>query len=318
MIQAVALSGPTASGKTSLSLSLAEKFGMEIISCDSMQIYRHMDIGTAKAAKEERARVPHHLIDILEPSECYSAEDYAKDALACAKQIEKRGSRPLFVGGTGLYLDAVLRGGEWQTPPTSPAYHEKYEEQTKTEEGRLALYERLLTVDPVSAAATHPNNVRRVLRALEIYDLTGISKSEWDKKSKEQKGPFDVAHLTLDAHDRDFLYKRADLRIDEMMKAGLLEEVKNLYGKGFLTPQSTAAQAIGYKELRGVLDGKISLDEAVEQLKLSTRHYIKRQLTWFHATDAVRIYIDTEDGCERSFSSILSDAEDAVLRKFPD
>ncbi len=316
MIKAVALTGPTASGKTSLSLSIAERFGMEILSCDSMQIYRRMDIGTAKATPAERARVPHHLLDIREPDERFSAQDYADEALAVAREVEMRGAHPLFVGGTGLYLDAVLRGSG-ETPPSSPDYRARFEAETKTEEGRKKLFERLTAVDPESAAATHENNVRRVLRALEIFDATGIPKSEWDRRSKERKSEFDVCCLTLDAHDRETLYRRADLRVDRMLEDGLLDEVRTLYRDGFLPPDSTAAQAIGYKELLGVVGGGVSLAEAKEQLLVATRHYVKRQLTWFRGTPA-RVYIDTEDGKERSESEIFSDAERLILQHFPE
>ena len=305
---ALALTGPTASGKTALSLSLAEKLGCEIISLDSMQIYKHMDIGTAKATADERARVPHHMIDFLSPSESYSAEDYRADAMRALADVESRGRLPLFVGGTGLYMDTVIRGTELSSPPSSEELRERLLESAVTDEEREALWQRLLEIDPESANKTHKNNVRRVVRALEIYELTGKTKTYFDELSRTVTPDLEVGMITLDFHNRDNLYSRVDMRVDQMIDEGLLDEVKSLYDSGILVENTTAAQAIGYKEIKLYLDGECSLDDAVELLKLSTRRYAKRQLTWFrHNKDAKRLYIDREDGAMKSKDELLTE-----------
>ncbi|MBR2972042.1 MAG: tRNA (adenosine(37)-N6)-dimethylallyltransferase MiaA [Clostridia bacterium] len=305
---ALAITGPTASGKTALSLALAERFGCEIISIDSMQIYERMDIGTAKATREERARVPHHMIDFLPPTESYSAEDYRADAMRVLEDIESRGKLPLFVGGTGLYMDTVMRGSELASPPSSEELKAKLMASAVTDDEREALWQRLYEVDPASAEKTHKNNVRRVVRALEIYELTGKTKTYFDELSRASAPDVRVGMITLDFHNRDNLYSRVDTRVDQMMREGLLDEVSALYSEGLLIDGTTAAQAIGYKEIITYLDGKCTLSEAVEQLKLSTRRYAKRQLTWFrHNEDAKRLYIDREDGTLKELPELLSE-----------
>ena len=305
---ALAITGPTASGKTALSLALAERLNCEIISIDSMQIYKRMDIGTAKATAEERARVPHHMIDFLSPTENYSAEDYRADAMRVLSDIESRGRLPLFVGGTGLSMDTVIRGAVLLSPPSSEELKEKLLKSATTDEEREALWQRLREVDPESAEKTHKNNIRRVIRALEIYELTGKTKTYFDNLSKMNKPDVNVGMITLDFHNRDNLYSRVDLRVDAMISEGLIDEVSSLYSEGFLEKGTTAAQAIGYKEFISYLDGECTLDEAVEQLKLSTRRYAKRQLTWFrHNTDAKRLYIDREDGSMKNTDELLAE-----------
>ena len=305
---ALAITGPTASGKTALSLALAEHLGCEIISIDSMQIYREMDIGTAKATPDERARVPHHMIDFLSPKESYSAEDYRADAMRVLAEIEGRGNLPLFVGGTGLYMDTVMRGAELASPPSSEELKEKLLASAVTDEEREALWQRLKAVDPQSAEKTHKNNVRRVVRALEIYELTGKTKTYFDEQSRAVNPDVSVGMITLDFHNRDNLYARVDLRVDQMMEEGLLDEVKRLYEGGILVRGTTAAQAIGYKEIISYLDGECSLDEAVDFLKLSTRRYAKRQLTWFrHNEGAKRLYIDRENGEMKDKDELISE-----------
>ena len=309
MIKALAITGPTASGKTALSLALAESLGCEIISCDSMQIYKGMDIGTAKATEEEQARVPHHMLDFLSPTENYSAQSYRQDALKIAEDITRRGKTPLFVGGTGLYVDALVRGSLESVPESSEEYRQRLEESIKTEEDKDALWQRLAEVDPISAEQIHKNNVRRVIRALEIYDATGKPKSYFDELSKKATPDIKIGIITLDFNNRDTLYRRVDLRVDKMIEEGLLCEVENLYKNGFLTPDTTASQAIGYKEIIQHLKGEISLGEAVELIKLSSRRYAKRQLTWFrNKTCGVSIYADREDGTLRPFLDVLSEA----------
>lgn len=306
---ALAITGPTASGKTALSLAVAERFDCEIISLDSMQIYRYMDIGTAKATEQERQRAPHHMIDFLSPKESYSAEDYRADAMKILSEIEQRGRLPLFVGGTGLYMDTVMRGTELSSPPSSQELKDKLLSVAVTDEQREALWQRLKEIDPISAEKTHKNNVRRVVRALEIYELTGNTKTYFDELTKAAKPDVTVGMITLDFHNRDNLYKRVDMRVDQMMEEGLLGEVEELYKGGILVKGTTAAQAIGYKEIISYLDGECTLDEAVEFLKLSSRRYAKRQLTWFrHNEDAVRLYVDREDGEMKTKDELIEEA----------
>ena len=305
---ALAITGPTASGKTALSLALAEHLGCEIISLDSMQIYKYMDIGTAKATAEERKRAPHHMLDFLDPTESYSAEDYRADAMRVLADIESRGRLPLFVGGTGLYMDTVIRGTQLTSPPSSDELKERLLASAVTDEEREALWQRLKEVDPESAEKTHKNNVRRVVRALEIYELTGKTKTYFDELTKAAKPDVTVGMITLDFHNRDNLYDRVNLRVDQMMDEGLVAEVEGLYRDGILKKDTTAAQAIGYKEIISYLDGECTLDEAVELLKLSSRRYAKRQLTWFrHNEDAVRLFIDREDGVMKSKEELVSE-----------
>ena len=308
MSYALAITGPTASGKSSLSLELARRLGCEIISIDSMQIYKHMDIGTAKATAEERALVPHHLIDFLSPLDAYSAEDYRADAMRAVHDIESRGKLALFVGGTGLYMDTVMRGSQLISPPSSDELRQKLLQSAVSDEQREALWHRLLEIDPESAAKTHKNNVRRVVRALEIYELTGKTKTYFDELTKKASSDITVGMITLDFHNRDNLYSRVDMRVDQMMEEGLLSEVSSLYSKGLLVKNTTAAQAIGYKEILAYLDGECTLCEAIDTLKLSTRRYAKRQLTWFrHNEGARRLYIDREDGVMKEKDELLSE-----------
>ncbi len=308
MIFALAITGPTASGKTSLSLNLAERLSAEIISCDSMQIYKGMDIGTAKATAEERARVPHHLIDFLSPTESYSVESYRAAAIECAREITERGRLPIFVGGTGLYIDSVSRALSQDAPESDPEYREKILSEIKTDEDITALWERLRAVDPESAEKIHKNNVKRVIRALEIYDATGKPKSLLDKESHGGEREVFVGMITIDFHDRELLYRRVDTRVDIMMREGLLDEVRSLYDAGLLA-SGTASAAIGYKELVEYIEGRCTLDCAVESLKLATRRYAKRQLTWFrHEKDARVIYADTSDGKMRSEEELTAEA----------
>ena len=317
MIFSLAITGPTASGKTALSLSLAEMLSCEIISCDSMQVYRRMDIGTAKATPDERARVPHHLIDFLSPTESYSVESYRESAIKCAEEITKRGKIPLFVGGTGLYIDSLMRAGASEVPGSDVEYREAVLRGIKSEDDVLALWERLREVDPESAEKIHKNNVKRVIRALEIYDKTGRTKSDFDKQSLLFNPEIYVGMITLDFHDRENLYARVDKRVDMMMEEGLYSEVESLYKEGALG--DTASQAIGYKEIIEHIEGRVTLDEAIEQLKLASRRYAKRQLTWFrHERDAGVIYMDTEDGKMRPICDILAEAHSLALEFISD
>ena len=315
MIRALAITGPTASGKTAISIELAGALSGEIISCDSMQIYRGMDIGTAKPTEEERRKIPHHMTDFLCPTETYSAGRYREEALTVAKEIEARGALPIFVGGTGLYIDTVIRPPAKDSPPSDPEVRAALTAKAAEEGGVDALYERLSEVDPESALAIHKNNVKRVIRALEIYELTGKKKSDYDKLSSGLASDVRVGMITLDFHNRENLYRRVDLRVDEMVAAGLIPEARALYDAGLLSEGSTAAQAIGYKELIPHLKGDEDISSAKEKIKLSTRQYAKRQLTWFrHEADAERLYLDTEDGVMKPTSEILAEARTLAER----
>ena len=312
MMHAIAITGPTASGKTALGIATALELSGEIISCDSMQIYKEMSIGTAKPTDEERAAVPHHLIDFLSPDISYSADNYRAAAISAAEDIISRGRLPVFVGGTGLYIDTVARAAQ-EAPPSDPSVREEILARSGGDADKL--WQRLYEVDPVSAEKTHKNNSKRVLRALEIYEVTGKPKSYFDELSLTAEPPIRISMITLDFHDRDLLYRRIDERVDAMLEAGLLEETRSLYERGYLSPEKTAAQAIGYKELLGFIEGRTSLDEAVDELKLASRRYAKRQLTWFRRENAYRLYLDTEDGRMRETSDICAELF-AVARKF--
>ncbi len=316
MIKALAITGPTASGKTALSIEIAKLLSSEIVCLDSMQIYRGMDIGTAKANADEQAQVKHHMIDVVCPNEAFSAGAYKRMAMKVCSDICSRGKTPLFVGGTGLYLSTLMRPDCEEPPESSPEYRKRTEAELHTEDDRIALHERLRSVDPEAADAVHYNNVRRVIRALEIFDATGKTKTYFDMLTKQANKEIDVCHVTLDFHDRDLLYQRVDLRVDEMLKDGLWDEVVRLVGEGYLTPESTAAQAIGYKEMLGAVRGEITLGEAADQIKQATRNYAKRQLTWFrHNGNATSVFVD--DGCgSMRHSAEISQEITEIFKRF--
>ncbi len=280
-----AVVGPTASGKTALAIELAQIYNGEIISCDSMQIYRGMDIGTAKPTPEETRGIPHHMIDIVEPGENFSAADYAPLAKKAADDILSRGKLPIFCGGTGLYLDSVIMANDYADVETDLTLRASLLQEAE-QNGADALWQRLLKVDPESAAAIHKNNVKRVARALEIYLSSGITKTEWDRRSRTRPAPYTPVIIALD-REREELYSRIDRRVDIMMDLGLENEVRSLVESGKLPRSSTAAQAIGYKEIIEYFDNKCTLAEAMEQIKVSTRRYAKRQLTWFRRNPTV-------------------------------
>ena len=313
MISAIAIVGPTASGTTALSLELAERLSGEIVSCDSMQIYRGMDIGTAKATAAEQARAPHHLINVVDPSESYSVESYRAAALRCAREITARARLPIFTGGTGLYLDSLLRAPQTDVPESDRSYREELI-RSAGEDYESVLWERLNKVDPESAEKIHKNNVKRVIRALEIYDKCGVPKSELDRLSKTKPKEIRVGIIALDFHDRELLYSRIDRRVDQMMEEGLFGEVERLYSSGALRDGTTAAQAIGYKEIAEHLRGECTLSEAVDKIKLASRRYAKRQLTWFHHTDGVKqVFVDDGHGSIRGIADIADDGLNYAL-----
>lgn len=302
-IPVLAVAGPTASGKSALALRLCEQLCGELISCDSMQIYRRMDIGTAKPMAEERARVPHHLIDICEPDEDFSVAAFTELADRAIRDISARGRLPVLCGGTGLYMDSLLGGVGFGTLEADPAYRAELADFAE-KNGTEALHALLREADPESAAAIHPNNVKRVIRALEICRASGMTKTEWDKQALREESPYDACILALDYRNRDTLYERIDRRVDEMFAAGLEAEVRALRADGYLTPDSTAGGAIGYKELIGYLDGHMTYEEAVTSVKLATRHYAKRQLTWLRRNKAIRwLYPDDYENADALFAA---------------
>ena len=270
--------GPTASGKSSLALSLCKENNGELCSMDSMQIYRHMDIGTAKPSADEQNQIPHHLIDLIEPTENFSAAMYKTYALACIKDCLTRGRLPVFCGGTGQYASALAQGITYIPLETDAAVAKQLLAEAD-EKGYEALHSELMRVDPVSAAKIHPNNKKRVLRALEIYRQTGKTMTYFNEQSIKEGPQYPFSLFAID-WNRDLLYSRMDIRVDQMLDAGLLDEVRKLRLLG-LTSAHTSMQAIGYKELFSYLEGHDSYEEAVAKIKQKTRNYGKRQMTWF-------------------------------------
>ena len=304
-IKIAAITGPTASGKTALAIELAKRLDGEIISCDSMQIYRGMDVGTAKPTKEELKSVPHHLIDILPADAPYSCSDYVKDAEKAIQDIVSRGKLPIFCGGTGLYLDRLLKGGNEDEAACDEGVREELKKY-HAENGTDALYERLSALDPEAAASIHKNNVKRVMRAIEICLVTGHKKSDIDKRNSEITDKYDHRVITLAFNNRELLYSRIDRRVDIMVEQGLIEETKRLMADGVFERSVTAAQAIGYKELFPYLRGEDSLENCIDELKRASRRYAKRQITWFSGKDyAHKIYIDGERGL-KTFEDIVN------------
>lgn len=304
-IKLIAVTGPTASGKTALAIELAKRLDGEIVSCDSMQIYRGMDIGTAKPTNEELSAAPHHLIDIIPADAPYSCSDYVKDAEKAIWDIVSRGKTPIMCGGTGLYLDRLLKGGNDDDAACDEGIREELK-KFHAENGTDALYQRLVELDPEAAESIHKNNVKRVMRAIEICLVTGQKKSEVDKKNSEISDIYDHCVITLAFENRELLYNRIDRRVDAMMEQGLVEETKRLMAQGVFERSITAAQAIGYKELFPYLRGKASLESCVEELKRASRRYAKRQITWFSGKDyAHKIYVDDAGGM-KTFEDIVN------------
>ncbi len=296
----LAIVGPTASGKSSLAIALAERLGGEIISCDSMQVYRGMDIGTAKATPAERAAVPHHLLDLIAPNEPFSAADFAAAAHAAIADITSRGRLPIVCGGTGLYLDALLRPTAYAAPAPDPALRAALAADLAASDPET-MHARLAALDPETAAAVHPNNTKRVLRALEICIATGRTKSALDAESTVGECPYAARVFGL-RWPREVLNARIDVRVDAMLDEGLLDETAHLLAAGHLEPGTTAYAAIGYKELLPHLRGEEALAASVERLKIATHRYAKRQMTWFGAKD----YVEWIDCDGRKFEEIVN------------
>lgn len=274
----IILTGPTAVGKTKASIGLAKAIGGEIISADSMQVYRHMDIGSAKITKEEMADVPHYLIDVLEPEEEFHVVRFQQMAKAAMADIYSRGKIPIIVGGTGFYIQALLYDIDFTENEGDSVYREKLAALAK-EKGAAYLHEQLAMVDPKSAEEIHANNIKRVIRALEFYHQTGQKISEHNERERQKESPYQFCYFVLNDR-RECLYERIDQRVDQMIRNGLVQEVQTLKERG-CTKQMVSMQGLGYKEIFSYLEGDCSLEEAVYIIKRDTRHFAKRQLTWF-------------------------------------
>ncbi len=283
------ITGPTATGKTRLSVELAKTLGGEIVSADSMQVYRGMDIGTAKVTQDEMQGVAHHMIDVAEPSEDYSVSRYVAEADAAVRDILARGRLPIIAGGTNLYIDSLIAGIGFAERAEDAALRESLNARYD-ELGGEAMLEYLRGFDPERASRLHPADKRRIVRAVEVYTLTGQTITQHDEETKKRPRRYDAIKLALSFADRAALYGRINERVDKMVSDGLFDEVRSLL-EGGLTPDCTAMQAIGYKEPAAYLRGEMSRDEAVELIKLSSRRYAKRQLTWLRRDDGVWWYL---------------------------
>lgn len=296
----IILAGPTAVGKTAASIRLAKAIGAEIISADSMQVYRHMDIGSAKIRQEEMEGVPHYLIDVLESEEEFNVVRFQQMAKAAAEEIYAKGKIPLVAGGTGFYIQALLYDIDFTENDGDTSYRRSLE-KTAEEKGGEYLHAMLREADPKAAEEIHPHNIKRMIRALEFHHQTGGKISEHNEAEREKSSPYDFAYFVL-TDERSRLYERIDRRVDKMMEEGLLEEVRYLKERG-VKRESTAMQGLGYKELYAYLDGECTLEEAVRIIKRDTRHFAKRQLTWFKRERDV-IWAD---------KSVIGQSDDAVV-----
>lgn len=289
----IAVVGPTASGKSSLGVKLAKHFNGEIVSCDSMQIYKGLDIGTAKPTKDEMQGIPHHLIDFKDIYDRFSVANYVELAERVISEMESRDKLPVIVGGTGLYARSLLNSSAFEDESRNDEVRSRLEKECE-ENGVEALYERLKQIDPQAAEHIHPNNTKRLIRALEFYKVTGQPISSQVENTEKAEKKYNYLMFCLDFRDREKLYERINLRVDEMLETGLLEEARAFYNSVKASDEiPTAAQAIGYKELFPFFDGKVSLEEATVNLKRGTRRYAKRQLTWFRKEESIEfIYVD--------------------------
>ncbi|NLG04024.1 MAG: tRNA (adenosine(37)-N6)-dimethylallyltransferase MiaA [Clostridia bacterium] len=291
MKKLVILSGPTAVGKTAISIELAKRMNAEIISADSMQVYQKMNIGTAKITPDEMCGIRHYMIDELMPDEPFNVVVFQKMAKAYMNEIYQKDKIPLLVGGTGFYIQSIIKDIDFEETNEDLQYRQSLENRAKID-GAQVLFDELKRIDPVSAEKIHANNIKRVIRALEYYHLTGKRISEHNEEESKKDSPYEYYYFTL-TDQRDKLYRQIDRRVDQMMEQGLLEEVKSLYEAGY-TKDLISMQGLGYKELYACLDGLCTLDEAVDKIKRETRHFAKRQLTWFKREQNV-IWIDKQE-----------------------
>lgn len=310
-IPVVVVAGPTASGKTALGIEICKNFSGEVISADSMQIYKGMDIATAKPSKEEMQGIPHHLIDIISPGETFSTAKFKEYAAECIESIVSRGNLPVIVGGTGLYIDTLVNNITLTETDTDPSLREKLTQKCERC-GAQAMLDELAAIDPDYAVNLHPNNVKRILRALELWYSSGVRMSQQIALSRLTPSPYNVCYLVLDVQNREFLYDRINKRVDLMLSQGLIDEAAEFISNC----GETSSQAIGYKELRPYFDNEKTLQEAVDDLKQSTRRYAKRQLTWFRRNEsAKRLYIDTYNSKEELAQAAFKSIHDSGILK---
>lgn len=304
----VAVGGPTASGKTALSVALAKAFNGEIINADSMQIYKNLDVGTAKPTTQEQQGIPHHLLGFLPPETPFSVADFTAAADPLVREISAHGKLPLVVGGTGLYITSLLNGVAFAPEKLDPTIRARLQAQAEAE-GSAALYAQLQAVDPDYAAQVHPNNLPRVIRALELFEATGRKMSEERVNARAAEPPYRALCLCLTCRDRAALYDRIGRRVDLMVENGVLDEARQVYDHR--DSYRTAAQAIGYKEFFPYFEGTASLDDCTERLKQATRNYAKRQLTWFRRqNDAVWLYLDEENVVDHACALVRAFLQD--------
>lgn len=299
--------GATASGKTRLAIDLAKRFDGEIVSADSMQIYKGMDIASAKPTKEERSGIPHHMMDFLEPTKAFSVADYVEMARPIIADIHARGKLPIICGGTGLYINSLIDNIEFDDTGCDYEFREEMR-RIAEEQGNSVLLEKLREIDPQIAQRLHENNLSRIIRALEVYKLSGKTMTQLQIESRKNPSPYNPFMLMLDYEQREDLYERINQRVDLMLEAGLIDEAREFFTHD---DYITAAQAIGYKELKSYLDGNESLDECVERLKRETRKYAKRQLTWFRKDTRIQRILVTKTV---NYEKILKNAEN-LLKK---
>ena len=289
----ICIAGPTASGKTALSIALAKELDGEIVSCDSMQVYRRMDIGTAKPTLAEREGIPHHMLDVADPQEDFSVSRYCTMADPIVQEILARGKTAIVVGGTGLYMDALIRGNDFAPYPSTGRREEL--EALAQAQGIDAVLSQLQSVDPDSAARLHPSDRKRIIRAMEVYLETGQTITEHNRRTQAIPPKYDPVWFALEDESRSDLYSRIDRRVLTMLEQGLLEEIRSLLDSG-ISPKATAMQAIGYKEFVAALSGSSTVEEAVAQVQQASRHYAKRQLTWFRRNPAIH-WLVRKQGC---------------------
>lgn len=305
--KAIVVVGPTASGKTSLGIYICKKFNGEVISCDSMQIYKQMSISTAKPTVEEMDGIPHHLIDFLDVTASYSVSSYCADARIAFDDVISREKTPVFVGGTGLYIDSFLSNTTFLEGASSDDIRLELEKELK-EKGAEEMHRALYLVDPQAADNIHPNNTKRVLRALEVYRATGMTITQQEELSHSQESDIEPLYIGITYHNRELLYDRINRRVDLMIENGLIDEAKAFYSKPY---SKTAVASIGCKELKPYLDGERTLEECIDRLKMNTRRYAKRQLTWFRRNENIHwVYPDLCSDEE------LHKSVDALINKF--
>lgn len=300
-IRLLAIVGPTASGKTSFAVKMAQRFDGEVVSCDSMQVYKGMEIATAAPTKEEQQGIPHHLVSILEPTEDFSVSRFCDMANECIEDIAGRGKLPILCGGTGLYYSSLANGISFLDAPGDEALRRELYLRAEKEGGQ-ALLDELAAFDPETAARLHPNHISRIVRAIEIYRISGMTLSQQNTLSRQNESRYDLLSIGINYSDRENLYSRINKRVDIMLESGIIEEARRCLAKD----NGTAAQAIGHKELADFLAGAQSLDAAADRLKQQTRRYAKRQLTWFRRDERINwLYAD-------SYSSQEEMVNDAV------